>query len=39
LAGVGSILQGTQIDAFEQMAQECGLPYNVEGEQLKVLRK
>ena len=39
LAGVGSMLQGVQIDAFEQMAQEYGLPYSVEGEQLKVLRK
>jgi hypothetical protein len=39
LVGVGAMLQGAQIDAFGQMAQEYGLPYSVEGDQLKVLRK
>jgi pimeloyl-ACP methyl ester carboxylesterase len=39
LAGVGAILQGPQIDAFKQMAQEYGLPYSVEGDRLKILRK
>ncbi|UCF89731.1 MAG: hypothetical protein JSW39_15620 [Desulfobacterales bacterium] len=39
LAGVGAILQGPQIDAFGQMAQEYRLPYSVEGDRLEMLRR
>jgi hypothetical protein len=39
LAGVGTILQGTQLEAFEQMAVEYGLPYTQDGSRLKTLLK
>jgi pimeloyl-ACP methyl ester carboxylesterase len=39
LAGVGTILQGTQLEAFEQMAVEYGLPYTLDGSRLKTWLK
>ena len=39
LAGVGTALQGTGLEAFEQMAEEYGLPYTTGGDRLEALLK
>jgi pimeloyl-ACP methyl ester carboxylesterase len=39
LSGIGTILQGDGLQVFENMAKQYGLPYNIEGEELKALRK
>ena len=39
LSGIGTILQGDGLQIFENMAKKYGLPYNIEGEQLKAIKK
>ena len=39
LSGIGTILQGDGLQAFENMAKQYGLPYNIEGERLEAIRK
>jgi hypothetical protein len=38
LSGVGSVLTGDQIPAFEDLARRYGVPYSVEGDALKALK-
>jgi pimeloyl-ACP methyl ester carboxylesterase len=39
LNGVGSVLKGNQIPAFENLARKHGIPYTIEGGSLKALKK
>ena len=39
LAGVGTVLQGSRLEDFEQMAAEYGLPYTTVGGRLRALLK
>jgi len=39
LSGIGTILQDDGLQIFENMAKKYGLPYNIEGERLKAIRK
>ena len=39
LAGVGTLLQGSQLDAFVQKAEEYNLPFTLKGERLKARLK
>jgi hypothetical protein len=39
LSGVGSLLQGDQLESFGSLAQQKGIPFQVEGERLKAIFK
>ena len=39
LSGIGVVLRGDELQAFENMAKQYGLPYRIEGEQLKAIGK
>ena len=39
LSGVGSVLQGDQLEAFRSMAKQKGIPFQVEGERLQAIVK
>ena len=39
LSGVGSVLQGDQLEAFRSIAKQKGIPFQVEGERLQAIVK
>ena len=39
LSGVGAVLEGDQLEAFGSIAQQEGIPFQVEGERLDAILK
>jgi hypothetical protein len=39
LSGVGSVLEGDQLESFESIAQQKGIPFQVAGERLDAIFK